>query len=196
MKYRIDTQGLLDRLSAWDSFLKKKVHLIACGGTALTLLGIKSSTKDIDLLVPNVEEYEYLINTFTQLGYTSKSGWGWERGDGFIFDLFRGNSVHTTELLESPLRKGNHIPVKEFDKIYLGVLNYYDLIISKLFRATALDIDDCLILVRSKKKDIDFKRLEKRFKDTASFDVSEDTANKNFEHFLKILKKEGSADEK
>ena len=99
--------------------------------------------------------------------------------------------MHTTELLESPLEKGNHIPIKEFSMIYLGVLNYYDLIISKLFRATEIDIDDCFILVKEKKEDIDFKRLADRFKETASFDVSEDKVNKNFDHFMKILRKEG-----
>lgn len=158
MEYRIHKQGLLDKISAWDSFLKRKVRLIACGGTALTLLGVKSSTKDID--------------------------------------LFRGKSVHTTALLESPLKEGNHILMKEFDRIYLGVLNYYDIIISKLFRAAAVDIDDCLQLVKSKKKDIDFKLLEKRFRKTASFDISEDKVNKNFAHFLSVLKKEGLTDEK
>lgn len=196
MEYRLDKQGLLDRISAWDSFLKKKVYLIACGGTALTLLEVKPSTKDIDLIVPNPAEYDYLIGILKQLGYKSASGWGWARGDGFIFDLFRGKLVHTTELLESPLDKGNHILIKEFDRIYLGVLNYHDIIISKLFRATAVDIDDCLQLIKSKKKDIDLKLLEKRFKETASFDVSEDKVNKNFAHFLKILKKEGLNNEK
>jgi hypothetical protein len=191
MKYRIDKEGLLDRISAWDAFLKRKVHLIACGGTALTLLNVKPSTKDIDLMVPNLDEYEYLVSILKQLGYKSASGWGWERGDGFIFDLFRGKSIHTTELLESPLEKGNHFLVKEFDRIYLGVLNYYDIIISKLFRATAIDMDDCLSLFRDKKKNMDFKQLERRFKETASFDVSEDKVNKNFKHFLKILEKEG-----
>lgn len=196
MEYRIDKQGLFDRISAWDGFLKRKVHLIACGGTALTLLGVKPSTKDIDLIVPNVDEYEYLIDILKQLGYKSASGWGWKREDGFIFDLFRGKSVHTTELLESPLDKGNHILVKEFNRIYLGALNYYDIIISKLFRAMAVDIEDCLVLIKNKKKDIDFKQLEVRFKETARFDVSEDKVNKNFEHFLKILKKESLINEK
>jgi len=191
MEYRIDKEALLDKLSAWDGFLKKRIHLIACGGTALTLLGIKASTKDIDLIVPNLDEYDYLIGILKQLGYKSASGWGWERQDGFIFDLFRGKTVHTTELLESPLESGNNIPIKEFSKIYLGVLNYYDIIISKLFRAAAPDIEDCLLLAKSKKKDIDFKLLERRFRDTASFDVSVDKVNKNFEHFLKIIKKEG-----
>lgn len=196
MEYRIDKQGLLDRISAWDSFLKRKVHLIVCGGTALTLLGVKASTKDIDLMVPNLNEYEYLIAILKQLGYKSASGWGWKRGDTFIFDLFRGKTIHTTELLESPLEKGNHFLVKEFDRIYLGVLNYYDTIISKLFRTTEVDMDDCLILMRNKKKEIDLKRLEARFRETASFDVSEDKVNKNFEHFLKMLKKEGLLNEK
>lgn len=196
MEYRIDRQGLLDRISVWDSFLKKRLHLIACGGTALTLLGLKLSTKDIDLIVPNLDEYDYLISILKQLGYKSASAWGWSRQDGFIFDLFRGKSIHTTELLESPLDKGNHILVKEFNQIYLGVLNYYDLIISKLFRATEVDIDDCLALVRSKAVRIDLKRLEKRFKETAYFDISEDKVNKNFTHFLTLLKKAGLIHEK
>ncbi|OGX17065.1 MAG: hypothetical protein A3K83_00795 [Omnitrophica WOR_2 bacterium RBG_13_44_8b] len=196
MEYRINKQGLLDRISAWDGFLKRRVHLIACGGTALTLLGVKASTKDIDLMVPDLDEYEYLISILKQLGYKPATGWGWARGDGFIFDLFRGKSIHTTELLESPLDKGNNILFKEFNRVYLGILNYYDIIISKLFRATAIDTEDCLILIKSKKKAIDIKHLEARFKETASFDVSQDKVNKNFAHFLKILQKRSLINEK
>ncbi|MBU4346274.1 MAG: hypothetical protein KKH29_02985 [Candidatus Omnitrophica bacterium] len=196
MKYRIDNQGLLDRLSVWDGFLKRKVHLIACGGTAMTLLGIKDSTKDIDLIVPNLTEYNYLTGTLKQIGYESVTGAGWSRGDGFIFDLFRGNRVHTTELLESPLKKGNHVLIKEFSRIYLGALNYYDLIISKLFRATEIDLDDCLSLIKEKGREINIPRLKERFQKTASYDVSEHYANKNLGHFLKILKKEGLSHEK
>lgn len=193
MEYRIDKQGLLDRISVWDGFLKKRVHLIACGGTALTLLGIKPSTKDIDLIVPQADEYDYLIDILKQLGYEQASGWGWERGDGFIFDLFRGKKTHTTELLESPLNKNNNIMVKEFERIYLGILNYYDLIISKLFRFTDVDIEDCILLIKAKKEDIKFKKLEKRFRETASYDISEDKVNKNLAIFLRLLKKEGLA---
>jgi hypothetical protein len=196
MDYRIDKQGLLDRLGAWDAFLKRRVNLIACGGTALAFLDIKPSTKDIDLMVPNPDEHAYLVGILKQLGYKSVSGWGWGRGDGFIFDLFKGKSVHTTELLSSPLEKGGHIFVKEFSRIYLGVLNYYDIIITKIFRATTTDIEDCLALMRLKGSEIDFKRLEERFRQTASFDVSEDKVNKNFQHFLNLFKKEGLLYEK
>jgi len=74
--YRIDKQRLLNIIRAWDSFLKKKIHLIACGGTALTLLGIKASTKDIDLIVPDLREYEYLISNLEKLGYKPVTGSG------------------------------------------------------------------------------------------------------------------------
>ena len=51
-EYRLTQQQLMDILVLWNRFLKRKVHLIACGGTALTLQGIKSSTKDVDFLIP------------------------------------------------------------------------------------------------------------------------------------------------
>ena len=191
MEYRIDKQGLLDALGAWNGFLKRKVNLVACGGTALTLLDIKASTKDIDLLVPETDEYNYLLKILKDLGYSSASGSGWARDDGFTFDLFRGKSVHTTELLESPLDKGNNIPVKEFSYIYLGVLNYHDLLISKLFRGTSVDMDDCMMLMKAKRSEIDINRLSRRFKETASYDVSEGKVNNNLEHFIRLLKKEG-----
>ncbi|TAN62990.1 hypothetical protein EPN16_00490 [bacterium] len=187
MEYRIDKDGLMDRLSAWNDYLKRRVRLIACGGTALTLLNIKGSTKDIDLLVPDVKEHEYLVTVLKQLGYQPKSGWGLSRDDGFIFDLFRGKAVHTTELLDSPLDKDKHIFIKEFSRIYLGILNYYDLIISKLFRASAVDLQDCLILFKSKRGEINLKYLEKRFYETASYDVSEGKVIKNWKHFLKLI---------
>jgi len=191
MNYRIDKQGLFDRLSVWNGFLKRTVNLIACGGTALTLLNIKPSTKDLDMLVPDINEHRYLIKTLEELGYRSASGSGWARDDGFIFDLFPGKRVHTTELLDSPLEAGNNTPIREFSNIYLGVLNHYDILISKLFRGSSVDLDDCLMLVNGRRAEIDMKRFVERFKKTASYDVSEGKVLKNLEHFLRILRKEG-----
>ncbi|MCD6311972.1 MAG: hypothetical protein J7M11_05890, partial [Elusimicrobia bacterium] len=108
---------------------------------------------------------------------------------------FRGKQIHTTELLESPLKAGNHILLKEFAHIYLGALNYYDLIISKLFRGAQVDMEDCLALVKAKKDEINMGRLESRFKETALYDVSEDKVNRSLAHFLEMLKKDGIYDE-
>jgi len=191
MEYRIDRERLLEVIGGWDGYLRKKVRLIACGGTAMTLLGVKVSTKDIDLIVPEITEYEYLIDILKQLGYKAVTGNGWSRDETFIFDIFRGKKVHTTDLLESPLDKGNNYVVKEFAHIYLGALNHYDLIISKLFRGTGVDFDDCLALMKSKAGEIDIERLKARFKETASYDISEEKVNKNLERFIDMLKKEG-----
>ena len=191
MKYRIDKEGLFDRLSIWNGFLKRRVRLIACGGTALTLLNIKPSTKDIDLLVPDMGEYKYLIRALEQLGYGSADGFGWTRDDGFIFDLFPCKRVHSIELLESPFDDGNNILIREFSCIYLGVLNYYDILISKLFRGSSVDTDDCLLLVRNKIGDIDIAGFIKKFEETASYNVSENRVNNNLKRFLTLIKKEG-----
>ena len=189
---RLNKNDLLKTMAAWNGFLKKKVHLIACGGTAMTLLGIKESTRDVDFLVPVEQEYRYLVRTLEQLGYASASGHGWKRqGEAYIFDLFRGKSVFTTELLDSPLDEGRHSVIKKFTHVYIGVLNHYDLIISKLFRCSTVDVDDCLMLVRSRRKEIDIDLLKERFKETAQYDITEKKMLGHWDHFEKILVKEG-----
>jgi hypothetical protein len=196
MEYRINKKSLLDTFSAWDGYLRRRARLIACGGTAMTLLDIKASTKDIDLLVPQDKEYDYLIGILQELGYKPVSGHGWAKDAGFVFDIFRGRRIHTTELLTSPLEKDGHYMIKEFRSITLGVLNEYDLLISKLFRGSSVDVEDCLALAKARRKNIDLGRLEARFRQTASYDISEEKVNKNLNHFLEILHKEGLCNEK
>jgi hypothetical protein len=189
--YRIDKQGLFDELSAWSGFLKKPVRLIACGGTAMTLLNIKASTKDIDFIVPETEEYKYLAGKLAALGYNRDTKYGWRKGQGFVFDLFPGNRVYETSLLDSPLRPGGNIPFKEFDRIYVGILNYYDILITKLFRSSSVDIEDCLGLLRAVGKEVDLKVFEDRFRNTAAYDISEEKVLRYLANFMRVLKKRG-----
>jgi hypothetical protein len=192
MDYRLDKQTLLDVLGQWNGFFRRKIHLIACGGTALTLMNIKASTKDVDFLVPVEPEYRYLIRTLKDLGYRQITGSGWQKkGELFIFDLFAGKRIHTTELLQSPLEAGNHTLFKEFSQLYIGILNPYDLIASKLFRGTDVDFEDCLMLVKTHKDSIDIKRVEQHFKELASFDISEKRITAYIEQFLNLLQNEG-----
>jgi len=189
MEYRLNKKTLLEKLGEWNSFLRRKISLIACGGTALTLLDVKASTKDVDFMVPKEADYRYLIKTLKNLGYRQITGSGWARtGDVYIFDLFAGNRIHTTELFESPLKSKNHILLKEFSRLYIGILNYYDLISSKLFRGTGVDFEDCLMLVEARHDEIDINYLIDHFKKLASYDVSEDRLSKNIDSFLLLLK--------
>jgi hypothetical protein len=190
MNYRIGRDELLDRFRVWDGYLRRKVYLVACGGTALTLLGFKDSTKDIDLIVPDSREYVYLTRILKDLGYQNVSQYGWRTEDVFIYDIFRGNSVYTTELLESPLHAGNQTPIQEFSSIQLGVLNDHDLIITKLFRGTGVDFEDCLAVVRGRAGTLNLQRLSERFRETASYSISEQKVNRNLDLFLQRVKEE------
>ena len=192
MDYRLNKQTLLDVIGQWNGFFRRKIHLIACGGTALTLMDVKPSTKDVDFMVPVEPEYRYLIRTLKDLGYRQITGSGWQKkGELFIFDLFAGKRIHTTELLKSPLEAGNHTLFKEFSHLYIGILNPYDLIASKLFRGTDVDFEDCLMLVKTHKDSIDIKRVEQHFKELASFDISEKRITAYIEQFLNLLQNEG-----
>jgi len=65
MDYRLDKHLLLDILGQWNGFAKRKIHLIACGGTAMTLQDIKESTKDVDFIVP--VDLEHLDRHFREM---------------------------------------------------------------------------------------------------------------------------------
>lgn len=188
-KYRLDKNELLDTLREWNRYLRLKVHLIACGGTALTLQGLKASTKDVDFMVPIIKEYNYLTKQLPALGYKNTKGPGWKRdGEIFHFDLFRGNSIHTTGLLDSPLEKNKHSRLEEFSHLYIGILNDYDLISSKLMRGTNVDYEDCVMLAVAHKDALDLDRLVEHFQEMVSYDVAEERLGPNIDHFLELLR--------
>src|SRR3989338_2918957 len=149
MAYRSNKNQLLQELRKWDTLLTgRKIHLIACGGTAMTLLGYKESTKDVDFIVPVEQEHDKLINFLIKAGYkeTSDSSWMYP-GENIRYDLYRGKKVFTTNLLNSPLDEGKNIKIMDMKRIYLGVLNPIDLIITKMFRGNLVDRQDCNELV-------------------------------------------------
>ena len=191
MEYRLNKEKLLDILALWNRFLKRKVHFIACGGTALTLLDVKPSTKDVDFMVPNLAEYNYLIKVLKSLDYKPDTAYGWLRkGDIFRFDLFPGKRIHTTELLASPLEPGNHRLLMEYSRLYIGILNEYDLIASKLMRGTGVDFEDCLMLMKARRDNIDIKRLVGHYRELVSYDIAEARIGVHIDRFVELLREE------
>ncbi|MCX5785628.1 MAG: hypothetical protein NTX59_08055 [Elusimicrobia bacterium] len=184
IEYRISNEQLWGILEGWDEYVPQKVHLIACGGTALTIQGIKASTKDVDFIVPVEEEYRALVQTLRKLGYKQATGTGWSRENGFVFDLFRGDRVYVTGLLEPPLKQENHTFIKSFKKISVGALNDYDLIITKMFRGTSVDIEDCLKLIEFRTGSFDLKKLKDRYAEHAKYDVNPERMMQNLEGLL------------
>jgi phosphoserine phosphatase len=123
------------------------------------------------------------------------TGSGWKRvGEDFQFDLFRGNRIHATELLKSPLEEGGHSVLWEFSHLYIGILNDYDLIVSKLMRGSTVDFEDCLSLTEAHLTIIDMGRLISHFYEMISYDVSEERIRPNMDHLLQLLREKGLYD--
>ena len=155
----------------------------------MTLIGVKPSTKDADFMVPKLTEYDYLIKQLEALGYKRATGSGWKReGENFQFDIFRGNRIHTTELLVSPLKEGRHSPLMEYSHLYIGILNDYDLISSKLMRGTGVDFEDCIALAEYRRKEIDIKKLRSHFNEMVSYDIAQDRLRPNIDRFIELLR--------
>jgi hypothetical protein len=194
-KYRLTGDDLMFTLDNWDSLMNFHTRLIACGGTAMTLLNIKDSTKDIDFVVPVENEYKRLMKFLKQIGYHDAGG-GLQHPDdpNFIYQFWSGNRVFTTNLLEPILNQGKHSVVKEWSHIYLGAINLMDLIITKMFRGTSVDISDCIAIFMTEK--IDAEQLLTRYGKSAQYDLNPDKVMKNFIYFIeKLFEKQMVTDE-
>ena len=112
-----------------------------------------------------------------------------------VYDLFRGNNVFTTGLLENPLNEGNNIYIREWNNVYLGCLNYYDLIITKLFRGTSVDFRDVFLLWQEKHSEIDCNKLIARYREHALYDLTPEKRMDDLEIFLNQINKEGYCEE-
>jgi hypothetical protein len=188
-RYGLSDQDLLDTLDNWNSLMNFRVRLIACGGTALTLLKIKDSTKDIDFTVPVAREYERLMKFLRDLGYEEKGG-GLAHDDdpNFIYQFWSGNKVFTTNLLDSPLQPGRHILIKRWSRIYLGVLNLTDLIITKMFRGTPVDRDDCVAVFATGQ--VKAEELLERYSVAARYDLNPEKVMRNFVYLAEGLREQ------
>ena len=187
IKYRLSDNDLLDTLDNWNSLMNFRVRLIACGGTALTLLKIKDSTRDIDFTVPMQKEYDRLMKFLGDLGYEEKGG-GLAHDDDphFIYQFWRGNKVFTTDLLDSPLDPGKHILIKRWSHIYLAALNLSDLIITKMFRGTSVDRDDCIAAFATGQ--VKAEELFERYSEAARYDLNPEKMMKNFVYLAEGLR--------
>ncbi len=130
----LDNTKLLDFLGEVDKELKRKIVVVAVGGTAMTLLKAKSSTIDVDFTIPGkyYDEFE-LAKKIVQ--------------PGFRVDLFHDGAVFVNMLPEDYLEKS--IPIKtKLKNIDLRALNPLDIIVTKIGRFDDRDEQDIQACIR------------------------------------------------
>ena len=131
---RVSKTDLLGFLDLFDQELKRSILLIAVGGTAMTLLGLKSSTKDVDFNIPSEEDY----NEFKRIKEKIKPG--------ITIDFWSSNTIFSEILPDNYV--GNSTKYKaSFKNIDVRILSPIDILCSKISRfndADREDIKDCI----------------------------------------------------
>lgn len=157
-----------DRLIIWleeiDKKLHKKIIIVAVGGTAMTLLGLKSSTIYVDFCLrgEDKERFEKAMKK------------------EFKVDIFVDGYIFSEQLPEDYEEIAKEI--LELTYIKVKALHPIDIIITKTARLNARDEEDIAAVV----KYVDKKELVKRFAEVAkTYAGREEDYQYNFEVVLR-----------
>ena len=124
---QFDRGELMGFLGEVEKELSRSITIVAAGGTALTLLGVKPSTRDIDFTIPGEDYYEFqdaLRNT----------------PHGFKVDCWKDGSVFSQTLPDDYLRKSPDI--RKLKRIRLKALSPVDVVVTKIGRLDERDKQD------------------------------------------------------
>ena len=160
----IDKNELLEWLKAVDKKLKKKIVLIAVGGTAMTLLGLKSSTRDVDFFIKSEDKKDF------EKALDKK----------FKVDIFTDGYIFSEQLPPDYSEKSKEII--RLKRITLKALSPADIIITKAARFNARDEEDIEALSKYADKDELLKRFDEVLK---SYSGKED----EYKYHMKIIMK-------
>lgn len=187
MAAAIDKHWLLSMLENWNAIAAKSkfsIVLVAVGGTALTLLNLKASTKDIDFTVPH-ESITALNTLLKKIGAKAAGGISFETKEGARLDIFRDGQIFSTTLPEDFLEHSTLI--KDFGNVKLYALSIYDIIITKLARNSVDDEEDIKSIFKGCK--VEIGKLKKRYEQVQELMLDENLKY-HFERLLKVLLKE------
>ncbi len=137
----IDRNELIKWLRSIDKKLHRKITLIAVGGTAMTLLGLKSSTRDVDFCIKSEEKKDF------EKALDKK----------FKTDIFTDGYIFSEQLPADYSEKSKEIV--KMKNIALKTLHPIDIIITKAARFNARDEED----IEALSKHVDKYELIKRF---------------------------------
>ena len=122
-------------LEEFDSHAASAIVLVAFGGTAMTLLGLKASTKDIDFNIPSHEEYVAFRGLYEAIR------------PGVQIDMWEGNVIFSEVLPEDYLKRASEYK-SGFKKLGIKVLDPIDIVCSKISRFDDADMEDIRECIR------------------------------------------------
>ncbi len=183
-KYKNPANSSLSELENFLQLLADlniELELFAIGGTAMILKNIKESTKDIDFIT--TADYKEIKKLFFLAGLKEKNSSKlcniWYLNNTRI-DIFYGNFIMGISLPED--WKNNSENIRTLGRLKIYILNWYDIIITKIARSEKRDIDDILEIIKT--QELDFKKLKERY-----YKIAETSLISNYDLKFKHLKK-------
>ena len=124
---KLNKNELFDLLKIFDEEAEKSMRLVAVGGTAMTLLDLKPSTRDIDFTVPSDDKSEFyrIRNTIPH---------------GYKIDVWTNGGIFCVTLPPDYLDRSRDIASYKY--IQLKALHPVDIVVSKIARMEPHDIED------------------------------------------------------
>lgn len=138
----LNRRHLFEFLEVVSGELKRKITLVAAGGTAMTLLDLKPSTLDIDFTAPIEDALEFK-ETLKGIPH------------GFKIDCWEDGVVFSQILPEDYLERS--VPIKRIKNIELRALHPVDIIVTKIGRLDERDkqdIEACIMKYKISKSQI------------------------------------------
>jgi hypothetical protein len=180
----------LDLLISLLASLDMNIELFALGGTAMVLAGHKPSTRDIDFLtsLKQVEIKEIFtrasLEEIDSIPLCNKWKFNDKRLDIFYSEC---EMIMGFPLTDNWKEKSKLINQTRKARIY--ILNWEDVISTKLARGEYRDFEDILKILEREK--IDFNNFEKDFKERA--DVCAGSTKLCYENLKELKKRMGNA---
>ncbi|MEK6982353.1 MAG: nucleotidyltransferase [Candidatus Micrarchaeota archaeon] len=185
----IVAKELFEILLEFDKYLPRSIKLIAVGGTALTLLNKKSSTKDIDICFLNESEEKTFLKTAERLGYKIESARKLI-GKNIVIDYYCKGYIFAVHLESDYFEKS--VEITTMQKLELYSLNPIDLIITKTARLNQRDEEDIKTILSS--YPINQKELVERYIKTMANSLVRD-AKENILVLFSIIEKQMKIDQ-
>lgn len=167
----LDRNGLIDFLKVVDAELEEQITIIAVGGTAMTLLELKSSTIDVDFDFPTKRDLEIFRRAKKIIN------------PGFRIDVFLGSQIFSQKIPDDYEKIAIRLNAG-FEKVSLFALHPLDIVVTKIGRLNDRDIEDiktCIGKYRLTRKQV-------RQRGEAVEEAGNEMVYKeNLEHVLKSL---------